>query len=154
MFKNSAMLDIQHVPYKGSGPATQAIVAGEVAFVFSSMPPALSNAKAGRLRALAVTTPRRASAAPDVPTMVEAGMKDFVLVVNTSIFAPGNMASPLVARLHGLLQKAMGSPDMARAYDAMGAEPASVSPDELKRIVVEDMRRMASVVKASGARVE
>jgi tripartite-type tricarboxylate transporter receptor subunit TctC len=154
MFKNSAALDIQHVPYKGSGPATQAIVAGEVAFVFSSMPPALTNAKAGRLRALAVTTPRRASAAPEVPTMVESGMKDFVLVVNTSIFAPGNMPAPLVARLHRLLQQAMGSPDMARAYDAMGAEPASVTPDELKRIVVDDLRRMAPVVKASGARVE
>ena len=77
MLKASAGVDALHVPYKGSNPATAAILGGEVTFVFSTMPPAISNAKAGKLRALAVTTAARVAPAPEVPTMVEAGVPNF-----------------------------------------------------------------------------
>jgi tripartite-type tricarboxylate transporter receptor subunit TctC len=88
MFKASERLDVIHVPYKGSNPATQAILANEVGFVFSTMPPAMASTKSGNLRALAVTTPKRAAAAPDVPTMAEAGVANFEVVLYSGILAP------------------------------------------------------------------
>ena len=81
MLKSAAGVEALHVPYKGSNPATAAILAGEVSFVFSTMPPAISNAKAGKLRALGVTTAKRVDAAPEIPTMIEAGLRDFEIVL-------------------------------------------------------------------------
>src|SRR3989440_2948546 len=81
MLRQAAGVEVLHVPYKGSNPATQAIVGGEVTFVFSTMPPAISAAKAGKLRALAVTTPKRIANAAEVPTMIESGLRDFEVVL-------------------------------------------------------------------------
>lgn len=81
MLKSAAGVDALHVPYKGSNPATAAILGGEVTFVFSTMPPAISNVKAGKLRPLGVTTPKRSGAAPEVPTMIESGLPNFEIVL-------------------------------------------------------------------------
>src|ERR671915_955346 len=96
MLKSSAGVDVLHVPYKGSNPATAAILGGEVTFVFSTMPPAISNMKAGKLRALAVTTPKRSAAAPEVPTMIEAGLPSFEIVLYSGVLAPKGMERALV----------------------------------------------------------
>src|SRR5437763_5512295 len=91
MLRQAAGVEILHVRYKGSNPATQAILGGEVTFVFSTMPPAIANSKAGKLRALAVTTPKRVSAAPDVPTMMEAGVPNFEIVLYSGVLGPKGM---------------------------------------------------------------
>src|SRR5262245_30740301 len=84
-------VNVLHVPYKGSNPATAAILGGEVSFVFSTMPPAVSNMKAGKLRALAVTTPKRVPAVPEIPTMIEAGVPGFEIVLYSGVMGPAGM---------------------------------------------------------------
>ena len=103
MLKHSAGVEALHVPYKGSNPATAAILGGEVTFVFSTMPPAISNAQAGKLRALAVTTAARVAPAPDVPTMIEAGLPNFEIVLYSGIMGPKGMDAALVRRLNAEL---------------------------------------------------
>jgi tripartite-type tricarboxylate transporter receptor subunit TctC len=98
MLRQAAGVEVVHVPYKGSNPATQAILGGEVTFVFSTMPPAISNAKAGTLRALAVTTPKRVGAAPEVPTMIESGLRDFDVVLYSGILGPKGMDAAVVKK--------------------------------------------------------
>ena len=114
MFKTAGQLDVQHIPYKGSSPATQAILANEVSFVFSTMPPAVSNAKAGKLRALAVTTPKRVQAAPDVPTMIEAGMDGFEVVLYSGVMGPKGMDPAIVRKLNAEFAKAVNSDEIRK----------------------------------------
>ena len=154
MLKNSQGLDATHIPYKGSGPATQAILANEVSFVFSTMPPAVSNVKAGKLRALAVTTPKRVAAAPDVPTMGEAGVPNFELVVYTGILGPKGMDPNIVRRLQMEFAKAVQSDDIRKVYDNLGADPVATGPEALGDMIAKESARFAPVVKASGAKVD
>jgi tripartite-type tricarboxylate transporter receptor subunit TctC len=154
MLKASQGLDAVHVPYKGSGPATQAILAGEVSFVFSTMPPAVSNARAGKLRALAVTTPKRVPAAPDVPTMGEAGVPNFELVLYTGILGPKGMDPAIVRRLNAEFAKAVQSDDIRKVYENLGADPMAIAPEAFGEMIVKEMARFAPLVKASGAKVD
>ena len=154
MLKTSQGVEAVHIPYKGSGPATQAILANEVSFVFSTMPPAVSNVKAGKLRALAVTTPRRVGAAPDVPTMGEAGVPNFDVVLYSGILGPKGMDPAVVRRLNGEFARALQSEDMKKVYESLGADPISVAPDAFAEMMSRDIARYAPVVKASGAKVD
>lgn len=154
LLKSSQGMDAVHIPYKGSGPATQAILANEVSFVFSTMPPAVSNVKAGKLRALAVTTPRRSAAAPDVPTMGEAGVPNFELTLYTGILGPKGMDPAVVRRLNGEFARALQSEEIRKVYENLGAEPVSISPEAMGELVGREVARYAPVVKASGAKVD
>jgi tripartite-type tricarboxylate transporter receptor subunit TctC len=154
MLKASQGMEAVHVPYKGSGPATQAILAGDVSFVFSTMPPAISNARAGKLRALAVTTPKRVAAAPDVPTMAEAGVPNFELVLYTGILGPKGMDPAIVRRLNAEFAKAVQSEEIRKVYENLGADPISVPPETFAEMMGKEMVRYAPVVKASGAKVD
>ncbi|HEX7887848.1 MAG TPA: tripartite tricarboxylate transporter substrate binding protein [Ramlibacter sp.] len=154
MLKATQAMDVAHIPYKGSGPATQAILANEVSFVFSTMPPAVSNVKAGKLRALAVTTPRRVGAVPDVPTMGEAGVPNFELVLYTGILGPRGMDPGIVRRLNAEFARALQSEEMKKVYDNLGADPMSTTPEAMGEMLAREMTRYAPVVKASGAKVD
>jgi len=154
MLKSAAGLDVLHVPYKGSAPATQAILGGEVSFVFSTMPPAVSNVKAGRLRALAVTTPKRVEAVPDVPTMIESGLPDFDLVLYSGIFGPPGLPPAIVRRLNAELAKVVNDPQIRAVYEKIGADPMTTTPAELAARMNEEIARLGKVVKASGAKVD
>jgi tripartite-type tricarboxylate transporter receptor subunit TctC len=154
MLRSAAGVDVLHVPYKGSNPATQAILGGEVTFVFSTMPPAIANARAGRLRALAVTTPKRVSAAPDVPTMIEAGLPGFEIVLYSGVLAPKGMDRALVRRLNGEFAKAVHSPDMQAVWQNIGLDPLTMSPEEFEKRTEAEIAKLAPVVKASGAKVD
>ena len=154
MLKTSQGFEAVHIPYKGSGPATQAILANDVSFVFSTMPPAVSNVNAGRLRALAVTTPRRVAAAPDVPTMSEAGVPNFDVVLYSGILGPKGMDPAVVRKLNGEFARALQSEDMKKVYESLGADPISVTPEVFAEMMAKDIARYAPVVKASGARID
>jgi tripartite-type tricarboxylate transporter receptor subunit TctC len=154
MLKTSQGMQAMHIPYKGSGPATQAILANEVSFVFSTMPPAVSNMNAGKLRALAVTTPRRVSAAPDVPTMGEAGVPGFEVVLYSGILGPKGMDPAIVRKLTGEFARALQSDDMKKVYENLGAEPISVTPEAFGEMMARDIARYAPLVKASGAKLD
>ena len=154
MLKTSQGFEAVHIPYKGSGPATQAILANDVSFVFSTMPPAVSNVKAGKLRALAVTTPRRVAAVPDVPTMGEAGVPNFEVVLYSGILGPKGMDPGIVRKLNGEFARALQSEEMKKVYESLGAEPISVTPDAFGEMMSRDIARYAPVVRASGAKVD
>ncbi len=147
-------LNVVHVPYKGSAPATVAILGGEVSFVFSTMPPAVSNVKGGKLRALAVTTPRRSAAAPEVPTMIEAGLPGFEIVLYSGILGPAGMNPAMVRRLNAEFAKVVRDPDIRTVYENIGADPISNTPEEFRAMMAGEIAKLAPVVRASGARID
>jgi tripartite-type tricarboxylate transporter receptor subunit TctC len=154
MLKSQGGVDAVHVPYKGSNPATAAILGGEVAFVFSTMPPAVSNAKAGKLRALGVTSPKRAGPAPEVPTMIEAGLPNFEIILYSGIMGPKGMDRALVNRLNAEFAKVVQAPEIRNVYEKIGADPLALSPEETERKTAAEIAKLAPVVKASGAKVD
>jgi tripartite-type tricarboxylate transporter receptor subunit TctC len=154
MLKSAAGVDVLHVPYKGSNPATAAILAGEVTFVFSTMPPAISHAKAGKLRALGVTTAKRVGAAPEIPTMIEAGLPNFEIVLYSGIMAPKGMDRSLVRRINAEFAKVVQVPEITNVYEKIGAEPLAMSPEEFEKRTADEIAKLAPVVKASGAKVD
>jgi tripartite-type tricarboxylate transporter receptor subunit TctC len=154
MLKAAAGVDVLHVPYKGSNPATQAILGGEVTFVFSTMPPAISNSKAGKLRALAVTTPKRVAAVPEVPTMIEAGLPNFEIVLYSGVLGPKGMDRALVRRLNAEFARAVQSSEMQPVWQNLGADPIVMTPEAFEAATAREIAKLAPVVKASGARLE
>ena len=154
MLKSSAGVDALHVPYKGSNPATAAILGGEVSFVFSTMPPAISNVRGGKLRALAVTSPRRSDAAPEVPTMIESGLPGFEIVLYSGVLAPKGMERALVRRLNAEFARAVQAPEMQPVWRNIGADPIAASPEEFEAATTREIAKLGPVVKASGAKVD
>ena len=154
MLKSSAGVDALHVPYKGSNPATAAILGGEVTFVFSTMPPAVSNVKAGKLRPLAVTTPKRSGAAPDVPTMTEAGVPNFEIVLFSGVLAPKGIDRALVRRLNSEFARAVQAPEMQQVWQNIGADPIVMTPEAFEKATAAEIAKLGPVVKASGAKVD
>jgi tripartite-type tricarboxylate transporter receptor subunit TctC len=154
MLKSAAGVEVLHVPYKGSNPATQAILGGEVTFVFSTMPPAISNSRAGKLRPLAVTTPKRVPAAPEVPTMAEAGVPNFEIVLYSGILGPKGMDRAVVRRLNAEFAKAVRSPEMTQVWQNIGADPIVMTPEEFEAATAREIAKLAPIVKASGAKLE
>jgi len=154
MLKSAAGVDALHVPYKGSNPATAAILGGEVNFVFSTMPPAISNAKAGRLRALAVTTATRVAPAPEIPTMIEAGLPNFEIVLYSGIMGPKGMDAALVRRLNAEFAKVVQVPEIRNVYEKIGADPLAMTPQEFEKRTIAEIAKFGPLVKASGAKVD
>jgi len=154
MLKSSAGVDALHVPYKGSNPATAAILGGEVSFVFSTMPPAISNMKSGKLRPLAVTTPKRSDAAPDVPTMIEAGLPNFEIVLYSGVLAPKGLDRNIVRRLNTEFARAVRAPEMQTVWANIGADPIAMTPEAFEKATAAEIAKLGPVVKASGAKVD
>ena len=154
MLKANAGVDVLHVPYKGSNPATAAILGGEVTFVFSTMPPAISNAKAGKLRALAVTTPARVAPAPEIPTMIESGLPGFEIVLYSGILGPKGMDRALVTRLNAEFARVVQAPEIRNVYEKIGADPITMTPEAFEKATAAEIAKLAPVVKASGAKVD
>ncbi|MGH6693557.1 MAG: tripartite tricarboxylate transporter substrate binding protein [Gammaproteobacteria bacterium] len=154
MLKSMADIRMVHVPYKGSPQAVTGLLSGEVAVSFATLPPALPMVAAGKLRALGVTTPQRTGAAPDVPTMKEAGLKDFELVLYTGILAPRGAPRPVVDRLNAEFGKAVRLPDIQKIYSNVGAVPVTSTPGEFATHISSEMAKLGKLVQLSGARVD
>ncbi|HXF67107.1 MAG TPA: tripartite tricarboxylate transporter substrate binding protein [Burkholderiales bacterium] len=154
MLKAMAGIRMVHVPYKGSPEAITGLLSGEVAVSFATLPPALPMVAAGRLRALAVTTPRRSDAAPELPTMKEAGLKDFELVLYTGILLPRGAPRPVVERLNAEFGKAVRLPDVQKVYAKVGAVPVTSTPEEFAAHLEAELGKLGKLVRLSGARVQ
>jgi len=152
LFKMRTGLDIQHVPYKGSAPALTDLMGGQIQLMFDSMPSAMPFITSGRLRALAVTTPKRALSLPDVPTMQEAGIADFSTSTWYAMWAPKNTPQAVVQKLWGEIRRLLDDPDIIAQYRRLGAEPVGSRPEEFARTIQTEARKWAQVVKVSGAR--
>jgi tripartite-type tricarboxylate transporter receptor subunit TctC len=154
LFNTREGLQVLHVPYKGSGPATQAILAGDVTYVFSTMPPAVSNAKAGKLRALAVTTPKRVATAPEVPTMIEAGVPNFEIILYSGVLGPKGMDSGVVRKLNAEFARVVATDEIKGVFQQLGADAISSSPEAFHDMLEKEIAKLAPVVKASGAKAD
>jgi tripartite-type tricarboxylate transporter receptor subunit TctC len=154
MLRNIAGLaELVHVPYKGSQPSVVALLGNEVAFSFLSMPPAVSGVKNGQLRGLAVTSAKRVSAVPEIPTMLESGYP-VELVVYTGVLAPAGTPAPIISKLNAELAKTVVAEDVKKIYATIGAEAVTNSPAEFRAMMESDIKKYGVLVKASGARVD
>ena len=155
MLKDAAKVDLVHIPYKGNAPADTAILAGEVQAVFGSMPALLQNAKANKVRPLAVGTAVRSPALPDVPTVAEQGYPGFEAALWLGIMGPANMPKPVVDRLHKELAAVVATPEFKAAMDANGAEPiASKSPEEFREMLRGQVDKYVKITKAIGIKLD
>jgi tripartite-type tricarboxylate transporter receptor subunit TctC len=145
---------IKHVPYRGSAGAAQDLVAGVVESSFAGVPNALAQVPSGRLRALAVTTAKRAPQLPDVPTMQEAGVAGYSASVWLALLGPAGMPREIVARLNTEIEKALAEPDMKKALSDAGVEPTPSSPEEMSAFLAEELARWGKVVKDANIRME
>jgi tripartite-type tricarboxylate transporter receptor subunit TctC len=153
-FKSMAGIDMIHVPYKGSAQAVQALLAGEVALTFSTMPPALPLVKSGKLRALGVTTPKRNAAAPEVPTVSEAGLKGFDVVLYSGVLGPAGMPAAVVNKLNSELAKAVNVPEVKNTYSSLGVDALTDTPEQFAAHIASEIIKLGKAVRAAGAHVD
>lgn len=147
--------DFQHVPYKGAGPAVQAVVANEVGVAIASAPSVLGLIKDGRLRALAVGADRRMSLLPDVPTLAEAGGEaDTLIPVYFAFAAPAGTPRDIVAKLNAEMMRALAAPEVVERLVASGLVPAGSSPEAMAALVAQDVERFRALVKSIGVKPE
>ena len=158
MFKAQAGLYVVHIPYAGGPPAQLALVSGQVDFNFDNLAAASANVRSGKLRALAVTTARRSSAMPDVPTVQEAGatlgLKSFDISTWFGLFAPAGLAADVTARLNKAFVDALGSPEVKARMATLMAEPAPMTSQQFGDFVRAELQKYQGLVKASGARAD
>jgi tripartite-type tricarboxylate transporter receptor subunit TctC len=151
LFKQMTGVKAQHIPYKGTGPALIDLIGGRYEFNFSGLQGALVHVRSGKLRALAVTTPKRLAALPDLPALAEA-LPGFEVVGWYGVIGPAGLPASLVARLHGELLKALAEPDIRSRIVADGSEPVGSSPTEFREFMTADLDKWARLVKQSGAK--
>ena len=154
LFNAMAGVQLNHVPYKGSGPAMQDLLAGEVGVSFAGVPNVLGQVRAGRLKALAVTTPKRWFELPDVPTMAEAGVAGYEATLWLSISGPPGMPKDLVQRLTTEIAKALTDRDLQARFRDAGVEADATSGEELLRYMRAEDAKWGKVVKETGVKLE
>lgn len=147
MFQAATGTRMLQIPYKGGAPAVNELVGGHVQLGINAVPSVLPHIQAGRLTPLAVASARRSRALPQVPTMAEAGVRDFEYDIWYALFAPARTPAPVVSKASAALHRALEDGEVARALIAQGAEPAPTTPDELARFMREDTARWARLVK-------
>ncbi|SPA31381.1 putative extra-cytoplasmic solute receptor [Cupriavidus taiwanensis] len=153
-FKLAARVPMQHVPYKGSAPALTDLMGGQIQLMFDSMPSAMPFIKSGKLRAIAVTTPRRASALPDIPTVAESGLPGFDISTWYGLWAPRGTPAAVIEKLATHAAAALKRPDVRQQYADMGAEPVGSSPADFARYNAAEGRKWAEIVRRSGAKAD
>jgi tripartite-type tricarboxylate transporter receptor subunit TctC len=154
LFKFQEKLFIAHIPYKGSVQAVQAVMAGDADLTFVDSPPVIPQIKAGRVRGLAVTAKKRAISLPDLPTMAEAGMPDYEVVLWTSLFAPAGTPPDIVARLQAEVAREVQLPDLKERMAGLGIEPVANAPEALGTIVKSEITKWSAVARAANVKAE
>src|SRR5262245_34099991 len=154
MFKILTGTQMQHIPYKGSGPMIPDLLAGTIQLSFENITTAYPPAKAGKLKALAVTSSKRSFVAPDVPTMAEAGLAGYDISSWQAMYAPGGTPREIVARLHAETAKILRAPENQKKLSDLGLDAGGMAPDELLALMRSDIPRLGKVVRESGAKVD
>lgn len=153
-FQSATGIKLLHVPYKGSGPLTTDLLGGQVTMSFDTLTPVLPHIKTGKLRALAVTTAKRSSVLPDVPTMEEAGLKGFDIGTWFGVLAPAATPKPIVTRLSTEVMKIVTSQDFQQRMVAIGAEPMPSTPTEFAKRIDDETVKFAKLVKDGNVTIE
>jgi tripartite-type tricarboxylate transporter receptor subunit TctC len=153
LFISMAGIDLNHVPYKGSGPAMQDLVSGQVKVSFAGIPNALSHLKSGRLKALAVSTAKRWPEMPEVPTVAEAGVPGYEATLWLNLFAPAGTPAEIVKRLVDETAKALQDPELQKSFHNAGVEATFMGPEALATYMRAEYEKWGRVVKQTGASV-
>ena len=153
-FQQQTGTRLQHIPYKGSGPLATDLLGGQILMSFDTITPVLPHIKAGKLRPLAVTTAKRSPALPDVPTLQEAGLKDFDIGTWFGVLAPVGTPKPVLDRLSAEATKIIQSPDFRKRMDDIGAQPVGNSPAEMAAQIRSETDKFSLLVKAANVTVE
>jgi len=154
LFLDMAKIKIVHIPYKGTGPALNDTIAGSTQLIFGSVSTTLQFIKSGRLRGLAVTTPKRISALPDLPTVAEAGVPGYEVVLWHGLVAPKGVPRPIVDRLNREANEVLKAKDMGDLLATDGVAPAGGTPDQFRAVIKADIERWRGVVKQADIKVD
>ncbi|HZN25267.1 MAG TPA: tripartite tricarboxylate transporter substrate binding protein [Burkholderiales bacterium] len=154
LLSSIAGIKLTHVPYKGSGAALPALISGEVKLGFGPLLPAIPHVKAGRLKALGVTGLKRATAAPDIPTIAEQGFPGFHVDSWYGLFVPARTPKPVIARLNAEIKRIMTLPDVNERLSRDGVDPAGSTPEQLNAIVQKEKKMWSKVIRESNIKVQ
>ena len=154
LLKLEAKIDITHVPFRGTGPALQAVLGGHLPMAFNPPPPLLPHIRSGAIRAIAVTTLKRTAALPDVPTIAESGFPGFDATTWHGIVAPAGTPNEVVATLHRAAVGALNDPEVRTALTDLGVDVVADTPEEFRAYIKSEIPKWAAIVKASGAKVD
>ena len=154
LFKTEAGVDMVHIPYKGGAPALQALLAGDTQLMFDNLANAATQLKAGKLKALAVTTAKRSSLMPELPTLSETGLPGFDIYTWWGFMAPAGTPKEIVAKWNAEVTRILNSPEMKAFFAQQGAEPAPDSPEQFAALIRSEISKYAKIVKQSGAKVD
>ncbi|ABC92264.1 hypothetical conserved protein [Rhizobium etli CFN 42] len=154
LFKSMAGVSMQHIPYKGAGPALNDVIGNQVPIMFDNLPSSSSHIKAGTLRALAVTTAERAPSFPDIPTIAESGIPGYETYTWNALFAPANTPSEVVARLNASANKALKDPAVSERMKEFSATVVGSTPEELAAHVKAELAKWGPVVKGANIQME
>jgi tripartite-type tricarboxylate transporter receptor subunit TctC len=154
LFQALAQVNMTHVPYKGSGPAVLALVAGEVQLGFNNILAVLPHVNSGRLKAIAVTSAKRAPAVPNLPTVAEAGVPGYEATSWNGIFAPAKTPRPIIDKIHAEVVKILNTPDVREKLIAAGSDPVGSTPEEFLAFVKSELARWGKVIRENNIRAE
>jgi tripartite-type tricarboxylate transporter receptor subunit TctC len=150
LFQYMAKIKFAVIPFNGGGPAATAVIGGHVDLLFDQVTSTMPHVQEGKLRALAVTTPQRAAAYPDIPTVAESGLKGYQAETYTGLFAPADTPKAVVDKLYTATVEALADPDVVKKFANVGAEAKSLSPEKFREYLAAENGRWAAVVKAAG----
>jgi tripartite-type tricarboxylate transporter receptor subunit TctC len=154
MMKRLAKIDIVHVPYKGTAPALTDVVTGQIEMMFADLGIAQQHASAGRLRLLAISTPTRSRAAPQLPTIAEAGLRGYEVAPWFGLVGPAGTPRDVVAKVNAIVAAALKSPDVLQRLNTLGYEPLGDTPEHFAGTIKMDIAKYANVVRAAGIKIQ
>lgn len=153
-FEKAAGIKLRHIPYKGSNPALMDALAGNVDLLVSSVPSAMAQVKAGKLRPLAVTSAKRSSSLPEVPTVAESGYPGFDMSTWYGLMMPAGTPAPIVAQMNGAVNQLLATPELQKAIQDQGAEPQAMTTEAFSQQLQRDFAGMEKIVRDAGVKIE
>ena len=154
LFKYMTGVKWVHIPYKGGGPGVVALLAGEISLYFGNVPTVIRQARDGKLRALATTGAKRTPAAPDIPTVAEAGVPGYEVATFYGLSAPARTPKPIIDRLHSEVVKVLATPEIRDRLQGLGAEPVGNTPEQYTAFIVAEIAKWGKVIRAAGLKAE
>jgi tripartite-type tricarboxylate transporter receptor subunit TctC len=154
LFKTAAGVDMVHVPYKGAAPAMQDLLSGQIQLMFDNLANSMQQVRAGKLKALAVTTAHRSTLVPELPTLSEAGLPGFDISTWWGFMAPAGTPKEIVAKWNAEVTRILSTPEMKAFFAQQGAEPSPTSPEAFGALIKSEIAKYAKIVKDSGAKVD
>ena len=154
LFKTMTGVQMQHIPYKGSGPMIPDLLGGVLSMSFENLTTAYPPAKQGKLKALAVTSAKRSFLAPEIPTLAEAGLPGYDISSWQALFTPAGVPKPIIDRLYAEVAKALKAPDVVKRLQDLGLDVGGITPEEMTAKLRQDIPRLGKIVRDSGAKVD